>query len=113
MVLQTDAPASVTEPLVEGHPGEIELRDEPVPTFNRRDDTPPFWGGGSIKSGGAVCTSGFTVQKPSGQRFITTAAHCFGVGASVTTTDGNMFVGGVTERAALNRSSSGTTATWS
>src|SRR4051794_5652918 len=102
VVLQTDAPASVTERLVEEHPEEIELREgEPVEDlFNRRDDIAPFWNGASIQSGGGTCSTGFTVRKPSGARFITTAAHCFGVGATVRTPTGT-FVGSVTQRGPL------------
>src|SRR3954451_1438964 len=104
VVLETDAPATVTDPLAEEYPGAIQRRAEPVrDMFDRRNDTPAFWGGSSIKGGGAVCTSGFAVQKPSGQRFLTTAAHCFGVGANVFTTDGNLFMGSVAEQGPLNQ----------
>ena len=101
VVLQTDAPASVTERLVKEHP-EIELRDgKPAEDlFNRRDDIPSFWGGASIQSGGATCSTGFTVRKPSGARFITTAAHCYGVGATVRTPTSTL-VGTVTQRGTL------------
>jgi hypothetical protein len=103
VVLKTDAPESVTDPLTEEFPGAIVRRDEAVrDMFDRRNDVPAFWGGSSIKSGGGVCTSGFTVQKPWGERFLTTAAHCFAVGASVLTTDGNRLVGTVKERGPLN-----------
>ena len=102
VVLETDAPESVTDPLTDEFPRAIERRDQTVrDMWDRRNDVPSFWGGSSIKSGGGVCTSGFAVQKPSGQRFLTTAAHCFGVGAGVLTTDGNTFVGTVTERGLL------------
>jgi hypothetical protein len=103
VVLETAAPASVTDPLVRQFPGAIERRSAPVrDMFDRRNDIPPFWGGSSIKSGGFVCTSGFAVSKPTGQRFLTTAGHCFPVGANVLTTDGNRLVGTVTERGTLN-----------
>jgi hypothetical protein len=102
VVLQTDAPESVTDPLTEEFPDAIERRDQTVrDMWDRRNDVPAFWGGSSIKSGGGVCTSGFTVQKPWGARFLTTASHCFDHGASVLTTDGNTFVGTVTERGLL------------
>src|SRR3954452_6425173 len=67
VVLQTDAPASVTDRLVEEHPEEIELREgEPVEDlFNRRHDTAPFRNGASIQSGCGTCSTGFTVRKPS------------------------------------------------
>jgi hypothetical protein len=103
VVLQTDAPASVTEPLIKEFPDAIEVREEkPVQDlFHRLDDIQPFWGGASIQSGGGTCTAGFTVRKPSGQRFMTTAGHCYAVGARVTTPTGRS-VGRVTERGTLN-----------
>jgi hypothetical protein len=101
VVLETDAPASVTEGLVKEHP-EISLRDSTPVTdqFNRRDDIAPFWGGASIQSGGATCSTGFTVRNSSGTRFTTTAAHCFPVGATVRTPT-NTLVGTVTQRGTL------------
>jgi hypothetical protein len=101
VVLQTDAPASVTERLVKEHP-EIELREsKPVEDlFHRRDDIPSFWGGAAIQSGG-TCSTGFAVRNSSGTRFITTAAHCFAVGATVRTPTGTL-VGTVRQRGTLN-----------
>lgn len=103
VVLQTDAPESVTDPLAKEFPGVIERReDKPVQDlFHRRDDVPAFWGGASIQSGGGTCTAGFAVRKPSGQRFLTTAGHCFAVGANVRTPTGRL-MGSVTERGTLN-----------
>jgi hypothetical protein len=102
VVLQTDAPASVTERPLKEHPDEIDLRDgKPVQDlFHRRDDIAPFWGGASIRSGGATCSTGFTVRKPSGARFTTTAAHCYAVGATVRTPTSTL-VGSVTQRGTL------------
>jgi hypothetical protein len=98
VVLKTDAPASVTAPLTRQFAGLIDQQHEAVrDTFDRRNDVAPFWGGSSIKSGGAVCSSGFVVQK-NGLRYLTTAGHCFAVGANVTTTDGNLSVGSVVQR---------------
>jgi hypothetical protein len=101
VILQTDAPASVTERLVKEHP-EIELVEgKPAEDqFHRRDDIPAFWGGASINSGGATCSTGFSVRKPSGARFITTAAHCYAVGATVRTPT-STFVGTVSQRGTL------------
>lgn len=98
MVLKTNAPASVTATLTKDYPGLIDQQADTIrDNFSRRADTSPFWGGSSIKSGGGVCSSGFVVQK-GGQRFLTTAGHCFAVGANVLTTDGNLSVGSVTQR---------------
>jgi hypothetical protein len=103
VVLQTDAPASVTDPLTKEFAGVIELREaKPVQDlFHRRDDIAPFWGGASIQSGGGTCTAGFAVRKPSGQRFLTTAGHCYAIGANVRTPMSRL-VGSVTERGTLN-----------
>jgi hypothetical protein len=98
VVLETNAPAAVTASLSKLYPGLIKLRRTNVTdAFSRRADVPPFWGGSSIKSGGAVCTSAFVVQK-SGLRSLLTAGHCFGFGANVLTTDGNLGVGTVNLR---------------
>jgi hypothetical protein len=102
VVVQTDAPPEVTERLLKEHPEEIELREgKPIEDmFHRRDDVPSFWGGAAITSGG-TCSAGFAVRKPSGTRFMTTAAHCFAVGATVRTPTGRLF-GTVTQRGTLN-----------
>ena len=101
VVLQSDAPAEVTAPLVKEHP-EIALREgKPAEDlFNRRDDIAPFWGGASITSGGGTCSAGFTVRNSSGTRFMTTAAHCWAVGATVRTPTSRLF-GTVTQRGTL------------
>lgn len=103
LVLQTDAPDSVTDPLAKEFDGVIERREsKPVEDlFNRRDDVPSFWGGASITSGGGTCSAGFTVRKPSGARFMTTAAHCWSVGSTVRTPTGTLF-GTVAQRGTLN-----------
>jgi hypothetical protein len=102
VILETDAPASVTAGLAKEHP-EISLRDSKPVTdqFNRRDDIAPFWGGAAIQSGGGTCSTGFAVRNSSGTRFMTTAAHCYGVGATVRTPT-NTLVGTVTQRGTLN-----------
>jgi hypothetical protein len=102
VLLQTDAPAEVTAGLLKEHP-EIALQEsKPAQDmFHRRDDIPSFWGGASITSGGGTCSAGFTVRKPSGTRFMTTAAHCWSVGSTVRTPTGTFF-GSVTQRGTLN-----------
>ena len=99
--LTTDAPASVIEPLTKEFPDAIELHEDTVrELFHRGDDIAPFWGGSSITSGGGTCTAGFVVRKPSGQRLLTTASHCFPVGATVRTPFSRL-VGNVTEQGSL------------
>ncbi len=99
LILKTDAPRSVTAPLSKGYAGVIEQQEEAFhDDFSRKSDIAPFWGGSSIKSGGGICSSSFVVKKPSGTRFLATAGHCFPLGANVTTTNGNLSVGTVTER---------------
>jgi hypothetical protein len=103
VVLQTNAPAYVTERLMKEFPGVIEAQEQkPVQDlFHRRDDIPAFWGGASIQSGGGTCTAGFAVRKPSGARFLTTAGHCYAIGATVRTPMARL-VGSVTDRGTLN-----------
>ena len=99
-VLTTDAPAAVTDQLTEDHPA-IDLRRDTVrDMFHRLDDSPSFWGGASIMSPGVgTCSNGFAVQR-GGQRFMTTASHCFGVGQPVFTPT-SKFVGTVVQRGQL------------
>ena len=104
MVLKTNAPTSVTAPLTKDYPGVIDRQVDTIrDNFSRFADIPPFWGGSSIKSGGSVCSSGFVVQK-GGQRFLTTAGHCFPLGANVLTTGGNLSVGTVVQKGPLQSS---------
>jgi hypothetical protein len=73
-------------------------RNKIVDTFNRRDDIPPFWGGGGIASGGGICSSGYAVQNGAGTRFMVTAGHCFANGATVWTESGARVYGTVSNR---------------
>jgi len=101
VILKTDAPSSVTEPLTAQFGDALDLRaGGPQLSFGRRSDTAPYWGGASIKSGGGTCTSNFAVQK-NGVRYMATAGHCFTQGSNVYTSDSNAWVGSVVERAGL------------
>jgi hypothetical protein len=101
VVVESPEPAAF-EGLLKEHPDEVELvESKPIEdTFHRRDDVNPFWGGAAIQSGGSTCSTGFSVRKPSGARFITTAAHCYPLGAVVRTPTGT-FVGTVQQRGTL------------
>lgn len=56
----------------------------PSTSVTRYNDTPPFYGGDQIASGGAVCTSGISVYSSSLKKDgILAAGHCFPKGASV------------------------------
>ena len=102
LVLDTDAPASVIESLTSEFAGAIEVRGGGVvEDFSRRADTSPFWGGSSVKSNGWTCTTGFVVKKSTGTRYLLTAGHCFELGWNVYTSDGNLHVGSVVQRAPI------------
>lgn len=104
MVVQSDAPAAVVTALTAGYPGEVDVRTGSMTEdFSRQSDTSPFWGGAAIKnSSGAICSSGFTVRKSSGVRYMTTAGHCYGLNTNVLTRGGNLSVGTVVQRASIS-----------
>ncbi|MET8760740.1 hypothetical protein [Lentzea sp. NPDC004782] len=82
VVVQTEAPASVTDSLVTAHPGQIDVEQARLESQATRYDAPsPFWGGAALTNGGAKCTSGVTVESVfTGDRSLTTAAHCYQLG---------------------------------
>ncbi|WP_230211109.1 S1 family peptidase [Streptomyces kaniharaensis] len=108
IVLDTDAPANVvamltdlsgTESALVQAAGKVQVRPRTTTdAFNRRDDSPPFWGGAGIQSGGALCSTGYAVANGSGTRFTVTAGHCFSTGSTVTTESGAYTVGSVSNR---------------
>ncbi len=100
LVLDTDAPASVIAELRAEFADDIEVRAGGVTEdFSRRADVSPFWGASSVKSNGWVCTTGFVVKKSTGTRYLLTAGHCFNLGWNVLTSDGNLSVGTLVQRA--------------
>jgi hypothetical protein len=102
LVLDTNAPASVIESLSSEFAGAIDVRAGGVTEdFTRRADTSPFWGGSSVKSNGWTCTTGFVVKKSTGTRYLLTAGHCFEPGWNVYTSDGNLHVGSVVQKAPI------------
>jgi hypothetical protein len=108
IVVDTDAPANLVSALTTmASPSadqalavsRVQVRRNGVAdTFNRRDDSPPFWGGGGIRSGSALCSSGYTVRNAAGTRFMITAGHCFANGATVRTESGARVYGTVSGR---------------
>ncbi|MCI3273509.1 S1 family peptidase [Streptomyces cylindrosporus] len=89
VIINTDAPASVTRALAEKYPGALEVRQARLESQRTRfGDAQPFWGGdaliGSEGSGAASCTAGFAVkQKATGHLYMTTAGHCYGLNTHV------------------------------
>lgn len=98
VVLDTDAPRDVVAPVLNKFPGAVEYRESTVQRDSRRNDSTPHWGGASITSGGATCSSGFAVQNGSGTRFMVTAAHCFPQDATVFSPEGGWNWGTVVNR---------------
>ncbi|MFD8968913.1 hypothetical protein ACFV0C_28660 [Streptomyces sp. NPDC059568] len=107
IVLETDAPAGLVSELTDlsgagaaqsQAADRLQLRPATTTdTFDRRNDTPPFYGGGGIAAEGFLCSSGYAVQR-SGVRFITTAGHCFNNGTTVVTESGANTYGTVSDR---------------
>ncbi len=96
IVLITDAPqAAVQEVTSDSDPANEKQLDKVKviegkmeDTYDRRDDSPAFWGGGGITSAGGVCSSGYAARNSAGTIFSVTAGHCFKDGAAVTTESG-------------------------
>jgi hypothetical protein len=108
IVIETDASTDVVSGLTDlaGAPGDQRAaarqarvrRTTTGDTWHRRDDIRPYWGGGGIRSGGALCSSGYAVQNGAGTRFSVTAGHCFANGATVLTESGANTYGTVSNR---------------
>lgn len=60
--------------------------------LSRADDTEPFWGGANVfRNLWGDCTSGFSVKKSNGVRYMLTAGHCYAPGVDVYTPAGTPF----------------------
>jgi hypothetical protein len=66
--------------------------------WSRRDDIPPFYGGGGIAAGGGICSSGYAAKNSAGTVFAVTAGHCWANGTAVTTESGARAYGTVSNR---------------
>jgi hypothetical protein len=108
IVVDTNAPAGVLGPLTDlasasvdeqQASSQIQVRRNTIDdNFSRRDDVPPYYGGGGIASGGGICSSGYAVRNAAGTVFMSTAGHCFAVGATVLTESGAHTYGTVSNR---------------
>lgn len=81
ILVGTDAPSSVTKPLLDAYPGRIEVRGSRLePASDRFNDWQPFYGGNALMGGNtSLCSSGFAVKFPnSSNSYMVTTAHCFG-----------------------------------
>ncbi|SDY99650.1 hypothetical protein SAMN05444365_104488 [Micromonospora pattaloongensis] len=108
IVLETDAPAGVVSALTDlsgaataqrqAATGVQVRRASATDAWHRRDDIQPYYGGGGITAGGAICSSGYAVQNAAGTRFSVTAGHCWANGTSVSTESGANNYGTVSDR---------------
>jgi len=108
IVLDTDAPAGLVSSLTNlagataaqiQAVGQVQVRRTTVrDSFNRRDDTPAFWGGAGLLAEGFLCSSGYAVQNSAGTRFMVTAGHCYNNGATVLTESSANTYGTVSNR---------------
>jgi hypothetical protein len=67
--------------------------------FQRRDDTPAFYGGGGLLASNALCSAGYAVTNSSGNRWMVSAGHCYAIGTRVNTESNLRYFGTVTNRA--------------
>jgi hypothetical protein len=111
LVVETDAPASLVSDLTDlsrvasTSAAERQVAEQvsvrrrsASDNFHRRDDVPAFWGGAGLSAGGALCSSGYAVRNSAGTVFMTTAGHCYNVGATVLTESGLRTYGVVSNR---------------
>ncbi|WP_235013896.1 S1 family peptidase [Parafrankia sp. Ea1.12] len=94
VIVETDAPARDVAALLGKDASQVVVRKGKVTDlFSRRDDVPAFWGGAGIRSGGAICSSGYTVANSANTRYQVTAGHCAPNGATEVTELGNRTFG--------------------
>ncbi|MEV0675580.1 S1 family peptidase [Actinosynnema sp. NPDC050436] len=98
VVVTSDAPPDVLEPLSAGLSVPVEHRYGGGGRDSRQNDPRPFRGGAAITVGSGKCTSGFTVADPDGNRYLLTAGHCgyvpgVPIGRPVQNTGSGQFMG--------------------
>lgn len=108
IVIDTDAPSKVVSSLTSAAKGQrsvagavrIRVNNKGLSDqFNRRDDSPSFYGGGGLRAGNALCSAGYTVTNSSGSRWMVSAGHCYAIGTRVNTESNARYFGTVTNRA--------------
>ena len=107
VIIETNAPAGVSASLTNvksnrslaGVAVQARKTEQIKDVYHRRDDVPAFYGGGGIRSGDGICSTGYPVKSSSGYRYMVTAGHCFINGATVNTESNLRREGLVTGRA--------------
>lgn len=112
IVMDTNAPADVVASLTSATSGESTTSQRGAAStkvqvnkqrtsdqFQRRDDTPSFYGGGGLLASNALCSAGYTVTNASGNRWMVSAGHCYAIGTRVNTESNLRYFGTVTNRA--------------
>ncbi len=107
IVIDTNAPAGVVSSLtstVKNRRGfaavKVQVNKKGLSDqFNRRDDSPSFYGGGGLRASNALCSAGYTVTNASGNRWMVSAGHCYAIGTRVNTESNARYFGTVTNRA--------------
>ena len=108
IVIDTDAPSTVVATLTSASAttqksaatAKVQLNRVRVSDqFQRRDDTPSFYGGGGLLASNALCSAGYTVTNASGNRWMVSAGHCYAIGTRVNTESNARYFGTVTNRA--------------
>jgi hypothetical protein len=110
IVIDTNAPADVVATLTStsakgaarGGTGGVNVqvnRTRTTDLFHRRDDIPSYYGGGGLLASNALCSAGYAVTNSTGNRWVVSAGHCYGIGTRVNTESNLRYFGTVTNRA--------------
>ena len=107
IVMDTNAPATVVSKLTKATTNarviagfKVKVNKKRISDqFNRRDDSPAFYGGGGLLASNALCSAGYTVTNASGNRWMVSAGHCYAIGTRVNTESNARYFGTVTNRA--------------
>lgn len=75
--IMTDAPASITDPLLAAYPGQLSTKWGTSDVYGRYDDVAPFSGAASLRSSGITCTGTVGVKDANNREFMLTAGHCY------------------------------------